>query len=439
MSQINQLFQGIGLLMSSNMWALAVRFTVQLVIVRFMTLEEFGIYSTSLAVVTIFEGAANARAGEIWLNRMPSLLNGITNWPPRTKEIFIKIWREEVFWTSLAFAMVQVAGLYYALFVNRQAGYTIVGLGFSMIGLWCFGAWKSILIVSGHLKSLGVFEMLSNLVTLISMVTGVILFGFWGAIIGFVTASILRNLIFLRGVNVVLKNRTRGEFVLAEEDPGKAQHIHSFIGSGLYSLFNNFDIVLLSHVAPIQSVAVYKVGKTLAGLCGLFFLPVWNAVRPYWMSLYYKGTGVSLFRKTIGVSLALALVALFSVVIIASWGDFVVPFLFGEEYAASVSILLVLIFGQIAQHAVTGWCRQWIISQGVFAMRNIFLVLTLTVISLIILVFRFSSPVAIAVTYISAQGLWAFIWWVDFTKTTLARGARLIPIAAYGSSKLGIL
>ena len=419
------LFSNAWMLLGSSGVTQVAALAAQILIVRLLTLNDYGVYAGALAVCAVAEGVAVARSGEISLNRLPALLHGVSDWPPSLGRVFRWFWREELLFVTGAFAFVEAVGLVYLLSVDSQMGGAIMVMGLAMWALWCYGVWKSLIIVSADISSLSRMEVYASLSTFTVTVVGVATFGFWGLVVAYSAAAALRNLAALLVSHRLLRRAQRQRFVLFEtEEARRPKHVHSLLGAALLNLFKNFDLIILSLAASVESVAIYKIAKSLANLGGKFFGPFWNSLRPKWLATLYSADGIALFRMTAKAAGWLGAFAVVAVGFAATFGDDLIPLVYGSNYVAAAPLLLALLVGECAVHALGGWSQLWVVARGDFAVRNLILIAVLAGLLLLGIWLDYSAPHRLVYAYVGMRCLYAASWWVVLAHGTLSPRGR---------------
>jgi O-antigen/teichoic acid export membrane protein len=120
------------------------------------------------------------------------------------------------------------------------------------------------------------------------------------------------------------------------------------------------DIIILGLFQKPEVVAIYKVGKTLAGLPTKVSIPVWKYLHPA-MVKAVNLRDIHMTRKTVFKGSAIV-ASLFALIYLAAllFGEDVVRFLYGENYTQSTTIFMILLLGYGAFYAVNGWFKTWV-------------------------------------------------------------------------------
>jgi len=270
---------------------------------------------------------------------------------------FVINWSIYVFIVILALAFSNITG------INPLY---LLGLSLMIPAQIGYGVYKSLFISSSRLKQQAIFEGSFSLVLSCSGIICVYLFGIPGLILAYVFASIAKNLIARMITNRWWpREGMLNQIVSDRRDEIEMESMKAGIHSVLRNTFSNVvyqsDILILNGVQGSESVAIYKVAKTLAELPVQVTTPIWSVLRPRMMKSWHTGDKLRLSKLVILPSM-LMFVA-FIVGLIPAWflSDDLILMLYGKDYVTAAIPFFVLFIGTWIFRAITQWFNFWVI------------------------------------------------------------------------------
>jgi O-antigen/teichoic acid export membrane protein len=241
------------------------------------------------------------------------------------------------------------------------------------------------------------FELTYTLVMLVLTLAGFSLFGMFGLAWAVVLSMLLKTYLAFLFTKSYLPSKDTSELPVPEQD---------FHNDSLYSIFRNvcsnginqIDVVVLAAFQTPQTVAIYKISKSLSSLPTKISFPVWRYLQPKLIQAVINDDKVKM-RKSIfyGTSVLTLLIALiFPLVWIA--GQEMIVLLYGQAYREAFQPLLILILGVWVFNGLTGWFKIWAVvskSQRFSLLAYVLMFATLIVVSLL---FGRYGPIEMAYT-----------------------------------------
>ena len=195
---------------------------------------------------------------------------------------------------------------------------------------------------------------------------------------------------------------------------------------GFRMLLENADVLLIGHLLDPGSVAIYFAAMRTAGLIAFIYFAVVAMAAPEFSRIHTTGTPREMQRFVSGVIHLMFWPSLFSAVVLACLGPFVLP-LFGAGFMSGYSTLLAALIGLVVRASIgpveyllnmTGHQRDTMRVYGVAAVANIALNF--------LLIPRFGIVGAAIATYAAIIG--GNIWLYVLARHRLGISAFLFPI-----------
>jgi O-antigen/teichoic acid export membrane protein len=114
-------------------------------------------------------------------------------------------------------------------------------------------------------------------------------------------------------------------------------------------------------VQGASAVAIYKVAKTLSSLPVRMIGPLWVALRPKMMQVWYARSKQRMLKLVATPSVLILTVLVLVFIPIKSTADDLILFLYNKSYVAGTVTFLTLLIGTWIFGAATAWFNFWII------------------------------------------------------------------------------
>ena len=341
--------------------AILVVFLTQVIIVRMLDISSYGVYAVIAAFISIIEGPLITRGGELALREAGKKWNDDRHNEAVSVINYINRNEKSIFW--IVYAAIAIASFIFSEKMFDTDPLYLVILALSIPAQVGYGAYKNFLAITNNIKLQSYTEVLFASFTMLSVVVGISLYGLPGLLAALVLSAWIKTRVskynyvrVLAGFGVVDSGLSE---VVIHEDFRKRSTSSMFrvlLQNGIMQV----DIIILGLFQKPEVVAIYKVGKTLAGLPTKVSIPVWKYLHPA-MVKAVNLRDVHLTRKTVFKGSAIV-ASLFALIYLAAllFGEDVVRFLYGENYTQSTTIFMILLLGYGAFYAVNGWFKTWV-------------------------------------------------------------------------------
>jgi len=322
---------------------------VQIYLARALSLTEFGEISLALAFLNIVESIFVARSMEITLNLVGRSWGADFPLAKSHEEIQRM---HEIYWGLGSFTLLVGFAFILKYLLNINMIYLAL-MALSILFQVGFGVSKGIFIVSGQLKRLSLLEIATSISNVFLFVCLIFNFGAIGFIVAVPIAALFKNILLTWYAKYIWPAGTLPDKNI------RSSHAHLSIHSILRNIFLNIssqaDIIILGLLNTKESLAVYRVAKTLANISSRVASPVWNALRPKIIHAVTDGSYAHL-RKLLLVPASVFLLTMIPLVAVA----FIIfdPFVsqsYGKEYLVAFYPFIALLVGSWIYNAVTGW------------------------------------------------------------------------------------
>lgn len=337
---------------------------LQIFVVRTTVPASFGEYTAALAIETIIESLFIARSGELALQCVGKhWVNG--NFPLAHANAVRMIRIDWILnWSFYAIFSVLIYILSNILHVNP---YYLVGLALMIPAQIGYGTYKSIFISAHKLKEQAIFESLFMISQLLLGVLGVYFYAIPG-LIGALVLSASAKTIVAREITKRWWPKDVSDN-LAFSEIQNTIRLESWWSFGFHSVVRNafasgasqVDILILNAVQGAESVAIYKVAKTLSSLPVKAAGPLWSALRPRIMRAWHYGDRVQMKRLVVLPSTLMFSVLLLSSPFVWFFADDLIILLYGKHYVQATIPFIILLTGSWIFSAMTAWFVFWVI------------------------------------------------------------------------------
>ena len=381
--------KNIYLISTLTYFAIIVVFITQVVIVRLLGVADYGVYAIIAAVISITDGPLVTRGGELvlrvagekWNNGQRKDAIAVINYVIKTER--------KMFWFVYA-ALVVISFVFFRFFDIDPLYLAILSLSIPMqIG---YGSYKSFLTITNNVSLQSFIEVFYALFAFAAVYVGLILFGLKGLLYAMVAAAILKTQVsrFFYEKQLAkysIDSDTVGIYDVDQVDFRK-RSFNSMFRVFLQNGILQADIIILGLLQKPELVAVYKVGKSLAGLPTKVSIPVWKFLYPSLVkSVNLRDSDLA--RSTVKKG-SLIVAFLFCLICIGGWfvGEKIIQMLYGMEYSDSYLVFLVLLIGYGAFYAVNGWFKTWVALIDEMFIGSIYYLVTLIFVIIISLFFN---------------------------------------------------
>ncbi len=321
----------------------------QVFLARFLSHQEFGSLILVQTFINIIEATFIARAGEVslyWISRFWKEDFFIIN---AYRAYLLK--EELIFNTTLYFIISLIAYNFSYLIELNYLWFQIMGL--SIIAQTTYGGSKSIITSSGNLKILSRFEISFSICSFILLTSLTYLFGIYGFLWGNVIVPAIKTIVAYFTASSLLPHTKKAPL---EKPPAS---LGLSLASISRNICNNFgaqiDIITLGILGSKESVAIYKIAKSLANLPVRASAPIWVLLRPQIIETIRTRKTKELQKKITLAGFILTLFSIFAYTFIFLYGEIIIKGLYGENYLQSHTILNILMIGTLFSGTITGW------------------------------------------------------------------------------------
>lgn len=193
-------------------------------------------------------------------------------------------------------------------------------------------------------------------------------------------------LVFIVTFSFVLKNNPAETEINSENNKPSLQEIAGIsipmgISSGLYILFQNFDVLALGFLRTETEIGIYSIATKLSILTGFILFSVNAVSAPHFSELYYSNKISELISLSIKSSRMIFWTSFPILALLIIGGKLLLSF-FGPEFITGYPVLVILVIKEFI-NAAGGSVGQYLNMTGShIAMRNIFALATVINISL---------------------------------------------------------
>jgi O-antigen/teichoic acid export membrane protein len=378
----------------------AITFFTQVIHARLLGPSDYGVLVSTLAILALIETPLVVRATEISLRQL-----GKTEYGIDANFIFISraMRREDILYFFIATMLILASSSWVSKIIDVEHSFFIV-MGLLIPAQIGYGIYKSYFIIFNIIPTLVKFEMAYAVAHLFVTTIGYLVYGMPGIALGYVASMLFKTYmayLFTRAKVILIKDST----VILGRSCSIKDSFHSILRNFLSNGINQVDVIILSLIQGPQTVAIYKVAKSLSALPTKLSQPVWRYLQPKLMQAIQSDDRMNT-RKIIfygGAVLILILVLMLPIALLA--GQEFIALVYGQDYVQSYVPFLILLFGVWAFNGLTGWFKFWsAVSDSQRFTSGIYLAMLLTLVSM---AFLFGSEGA---TEMAASVLITFIF-----------------------------
>jgi O-antigen/teichoic acid export membrane protein len=327
----------------------------QIVAVRWLGVELYGEYATSIAVVALCELTVLNRGGEIALSSLGSVWTA-QRWGDISL-LLSRLLRMDIAWVVGGYGALALAALVVGdRFAWRSDWILLAGLAIPLQA--GYGSNKAFLIVSGQITLLARAEIVVSLLTAALAITLALEMGALGLVIAYAGAALAKVLIIKHLADArkqLLPSLDRdgvsaSVIELPSQLSASARNVVMAVG-------DQIDVVLVGALAGPAAAGSYRVAKSLASLPARAVGPLWAGLRPellsHWFAPRRAGIRNVISRPT------LLLMAGGVVVVPAAWllGDDVISLIYGIDGRSVTPAMTMLLAGSWIYFGLAGWYR----------------------------------------------------------------------------------
>ena len=385
---------------------------LQLVIARSVTVAEFGLFASILALITLIEVVFVSRSGELALQYIGPC------WVDNKSSLIYSYYRRLIkldFILNISIFIISciIAWLFSHL-LNIDYKVLIVGL-FTIISQCGFGIFKSLFIMDNRLASLAKLEMMYSAIYLIVPIVGLKIAGMAGLFFGLALATLIKTVVFLIASRPILHAKIGPERRIESTSVQPSAVVHSILRNALSQGSAQIDVILIAAVQGPAMAGIYRAAKTTAGLVVKACNPVWVVIRPHIIVAWRKKQAKQLSRLVTLPVAALAFVLAAIACLLAWWGDDIITTAFGPDYHAAAMPALILFIGVAVFRVLTeGWFRFLTIIRDDKMAGTLIYGLLLAVILVAGPQYGQTSPAAMAQVVSGAMALAGVVAWLSF-------------------------
>jgi O-antigen/teichoic acid export membrane protein len=320
---------------------------VQVVLARTLPAEKFGALLVAQALALLVEGLVVARAGEV-----ATFVLGRA-WPKSPAQAALaerRLRALEWRWGLGALAGFALAAPFLELVFDASALF-YVAFGAAIALQSGFGTSKAVFIVTDHVRAQAWFELGYSASAFVATSAAV---ATWG-VNGFLGAAVVLAICKAEAARRI----TRAWVPAAPTHEGplefNALSMPSLLRNAFTQVANQGDVLILGLLAPKESVALYKVSRTLATVPGRAAGPLWSVLRPRFVRHLGTGQAGALRREVVRPATGLAIAGVVAAPLALMVAAPALDWIYGPAYAAAASVMLILLVGNWLLAGVTGW------------------------------------------------------------------------------------
>lgn len=349
-----KLIWNIAWLFGDKVFLLLVNFLVAALVARHLGPEQFGQLSYVVSIVALFAVSAHAGLGGIVVKRY---VEG--EWSPQVvaaSSLFLKLS------SGIVGYLLLVVVAYFSSGWGEEFMYLVIaGLVITLQPLSVFDFWFQSQVKSKYVS-------VSNMSSLVLSAAAKVLFVYLGfSVLPFVLANLLQYLAYSLLVYAFFKKVSKLKLSRADVDFGLSLDFLRnswpvFLGSIFAMVYLKIDQVMLKWMIGPAEVGIYSVGAQLSELW--YFIPAAILASYFPKLVQLKSGNRGQYVKCYQVLLdCLLSVAVAVAVFMTLFADIFIHAFWGDEYAASVSVLTIHIWAGVFVFMRTVFSK-WILVEG---------------------------------------------------------------------------
>jgi hypothetical protein len=391
--------------------AAACQFSMQVLLVRLLGVEQYGVYVAAVAVVSFAELAFLSRAADLAMSRLSH--DWFRGKFDQVRTAAAALERQDVRWTAMVFLLLALAGLAFSKLARLEA-LILVPLTLSIPAQAGYGVSKTLLIISGAIQVQARFEVAFSLTLLILGTIGALSFGAAGVVAAVVCANVAKTLLArkLARAAIPAENEPTPNEPANFVERDTAESVFSVTRGILVGASEHTDTLLLNAFLGPQAAGIYRLAKSLATLPGRIAAPVWSALRPRIAKTWSVGLRAEQFRVVAKPAAAMLLAMLVAAPLLLLYADPLITAIYGADSASAARPFLVLLIGAWIYQGATAWYRvTMLIERANLLSTAIFLGSWLWIVGLGVVIGR-QSPLYMAIVVAGAYVLTSVMCWV---------------------------
>lgn len=333
---------------------------LQVAIVRLLGKENFGIYSTALAMVALVEVPLVVRGGEIALRMLGKAAR--EGDAEMLKCLARKIVRYDLLLYVFTFLLLSLVAWVAHRFLEFNPLLFVI-LALKIPAQAGFGVYKGYFTIFDKVTEMGRYEFVCVVALACLNLAGVLLGGIYGLAVSMVMAMVMETYLAFLFTKSYLPAVEQGVTSPSSrmQTTFTREGIFPVVRNLFFNGFNQIDILLLGVFQKPEIVAVYKVGKSLASLPIKIAFPVWRYLQPKLMEAIQTGDTRKEKRVILAGAGILGAVMFCFLPLVLFGGESAIVFLYGEDFADAFKHFLILLIGIWAFHGVAGWFKFWVV------------------------------------------------------------------------------
>jgi O-antigen/teichoic acid export membrane protein len=349
---------------SSVLLLTLVAFAIQMLLVRFANINDYGRYAFTYSIYVVVELLCTGFSSDHALQMLGK--SAVLRQYDEINTLLKTLIRQDIM--LCAIPLLFAVPLY--AFANPTANFDAQYFFLLVLGLVFqagSSAVKALFISFNNVGQQVKYEYGSVVLMLVLNGTGLVLFGIMGYIVSQILYALLKTQMGLflikhsnSGIQFSYASAFRRPFAFAAFDA--KQMSGSLLRNGFLNLSNNMDIILLGVMASTPSlIAGYKVAKVLMTVPARVVYPIWASLRGRMVEAYHQANLTRLryliFKPMVVVFITLML-ALAPAYFFA---PYVIKWLFGEAYLPAVPVFIWLFLGNVFFQSTSSWFNLWVI------------------------------------------------------------------------------
>ncbi len=374
---MRRLVSDVSLTALSQVTAMLSLIAIQVFLARSVSIEEFGRLAAALALVQLVEAALVARGTEAALQLLGQHFAGGDG---VLKAVSRQLIRYEFIISGVGYLAFAGLALVFAPYFKAD-GILVAVLAVSILLQVNYGMRKSLFVLHHRIRRQAIFEITFAMLQVLVTAPLIWFFGAWGLVTGVVGSAALKNcLVHLWTDQLWLGPRLAPSVPLgpAVKHTILISSFHSVTRNILASGAANADVLLLAAIGRPESVALYRVAKSLATVPVKAATPLWVVLRPQLLSALTSNNYDKFCALIVKAACFFAAASVLALIATALLGGTLLVRLYGAPYFAALPALISLVVGACALGAVTGWllftatiAARKTISTSIFALQLI--------------------------------------------------------------------
>lgn len=351
---MKKLFSEVLLTALSQAISLVALIGMQVLLARSVTVAEFGLVAASQALVLLVEGALVSRGAETTIQLIGHHWN---DGPGVLRAISLRLMRHEIVVSGLGYLAFAAAAIIIGPMVSAN-GWLAAAMALTILMQFNYGLRRSLFLLHHKVRTQATFEICSAAIQIALAFALIPSFGGPGFAATLVGSALAKNLlahVWTQPLWREVRASPPAETPEGVEQALRISSLHSVLRNMLSNGATNADVLILGLLGRPETVAVYRVARTLANIPARLTAPAWVVLRPRLLQAYQVDDHGRFCWLVTRAAVLFALAAV--ILLVGTWwlGAPVLSRLYGPAYTASLSTLLVLMIGAIVFGSVTGW------------------------------------------------------------------------------------